>query len=58
MLTRARQGMILFVPRGEAEDPTRLAVFYDQTFEFLQACGVPVLTVGSNNQDIGQHQPV
>ena len=58
MLTRARQGMILFVPRGEAEDPTCLPVFYDQTFEFLQACGVPVLTVGSNNQDIGQHQPV
>ena len=58
MLTRARQGMILFVPRGEDEDPTRLPVFYYQTFEFLQACGLPVLTVGPSNQNIGQHQRV
>jgi hypothetical protein len=42
ILTRARQGMIIFVPRGSADDPTRLPAFYDQTFEFLRACGLHV----------------
>ncbi len=40
MLTRARQGMVVFVPRGAAEDPTRPPAFYDQTFAFLQDCGL------------------
>ena len=43
ILTRARQGMIIFVPRGAAEDPTRPPEFYDQTFAFLQRCGLPVV---------------
>jgi hypothetical protein len=45
ILTRARQGMIIFVPQGSDEDPTRLPAFYDQTFHFLQACGLRVLDV-------------
>jgi hypothetical protein len=40
ILTRARQGMILFVPRGDALDRTRPSSFYDGTFEYLQACGI------------------
>lgn len=43
ILTRARQGMILFVPTGEASDRTRPPSFYDGTFEYLRACGIPVL---------------
>jgi len=43
ILTRARQGMIIFVPWGSVEDPTRPPVFYDQTFEFLHTCGLRVL---------------
>jgi hypothetical protein len=43
LLTRARQGMIIFVPEGQESDPTRPPGFYDQTFEFLEACGVPVV---------------
>jgi hypothetical protein len=43
LLTRARQGMILFVPRGEASDPTRDAQYYDPTFEYLVGLGIPVL---------------
>lgn len=39
LLTRARQGMAIFVPRGEQTDPTRDAGFYDGTFEYLRAIG-------------------
>ena len=40
ILTRARQGMVIFVPQGHAQDPTRPPRFYDQTFYFLQSCGL------------------
>ena len=40
LLTRARQGMVIFVPQGEAEDMTRPPSFYDGTYEFLRHCGV------------------
>ncbi len=43
ILTRARQGMILFVPRGDASDHTRPPSFYNGTFEFLLSCGIPAL---------------
>ncbi|WP_035595462.1 DUF2075 domain-containing protein [Hyphomonas polymorpha] len=44
ILTRARQGMVIFVPEGEALDRTRPPAFYDQTFQFLQACGLVCLS--------------
>ena len=40
LLTRARYGTILFVPRGEASDPTRPPATYDAIAEFLSECGV------------------
>jgi hypothetical protein len=43
ILTRARQGMIIFVPKGDASDRTRPPTFYDGTFEFLRSCGIPPL---------------
>jgi hypothetical protein len=43
ILTRARQGMVLFVPKGDVSDPTRPASFYDGTFEYLHSCGIPTL---------------
>lgn len=43
ILTRARQGMVVFVPRGDRDDPTRNPAFYDSTFDFLHACGIAVL---------------
>ena len=43
LLTRARQGMVVFVPAGEAEDPTRDPRYYDSTFEYLVSLGLPVL---------------
>lgn len=43
ILTRARQGMVVFVPRGDARDATRPPEFYDGIFDFWVRCGVPVL---------------
>ena len=43
LLTRARQGMVIVVPQGSLEDPTRKSEFYDPTFEYLQRIGFPVL---------------
>eukprot|EP01037_Dinobryon_pediforme_P006422 gene6422-6489_t len=43
VLTRARQGMVIFVPHGDATDPTRCPDFYNGIFTFLRRCGLPVL---------------
>lgn len=40
LLTRARQGMVIVVPEGDADDPTRSAQFYDRTFEYLEQVGI------------------
>lgn len=40
LLTRARQGMIIFVPTGDSNDPTRLPKFYQPTFEYLTGLGI------------------
>jgi hypothetical protein len=43
LLTRARQGMVILVPRGTELDQTRPPSFYDETFSFLTSCGIPEL---------------
>jgi len=43
LLTRARQGMVIVVPQGDPEDPTRHADHYDPTFEYLRRVGFAVL---------------
>lgn len=43
LLTRARQGMVIVVPEGDAEDPTRSNAFYDDTYEYLKIIGFDVL---------------
>lgn len=43
LLTRARQGMVIFIPPGDDSDPTRLPAFYDSTFSYLAETGLPVL---------------
>ena len=40
LLTRARQGMIIFVPNGNNEDVTRPNLMYDGTFEFFKSIGI------------------
>jgi Uncharacterized conserved protein len=44
LLTRARQGMVIFVPPGDATDPTRSSNIYDPTFEYLVSLGLPELS--------------
>lgn len=39
LLTRARQGMVIFIPHGEDSDLTRKKAFYDETFQYLMDCG-------------------
>ena len=43
LLTRARQGMVIFVPNGEPTDPTRSREYYDATFDYLREVGIPTI---------------
>ncbi|HOF26240.1 MAG TPA: DUF2075 domain-containing protein [Clostridia bacterium] len=40
LLTRARQGMIIFVPHGNDTDVTRKTKWYDKTYEYLRGTGI------------------
>ncbi len=40
LLTRARQGMVIFVPSGDADDPTRDPRLYDETYRYLTDLGL------------------
>lgn len=41
LLTRARQGLVIWVPRGSQEDGTLNPNTFDATYEYLKDCGVP-----------------
>ena len=43
LLTRARQGMVIVVPNGDEEDPTRCPDYYDPIYEYLVKIGFAVL---------------
>ncbi|MDP4218164.1 MAG: DUF2075 domain-containing protein, partial [Bacteroidota bacterium] len=40
LLTRSREGLIIFVPEGDDKDETRLPSFYDPIFAYLVSCGL------------------
>lgn len=40
LLTRARQGMIIFVPKGDPNDSTNLPAEFEATARYLLRCGV------------------
>jgi hypothetical protein len=40
LLTRARQGMIIFIPKGDDKDTTRRHEYYDNTYEYLRMLGI------------------
>ncbi len=40
LLTRARQGMVIFIPEGSDTDITRKREFYDKTYAYLRKIGV------------------
>ena len=39
LLTRARQGMVIVVPEGDSQDPTRMHQYYDTTYIYLKSIG-------------------
>lgn len=43
LLTRAREGLILWVPEGDGSDHTRSPKLLDETAEFLRQCGAKPL---------------
>ncbi len=43
LLTRARQGMIIVVPEGDVEDPTRDPEYYNSTFNYLEELGLEII---------------
>ena len=40
LLTRAREGFIIFVPKGDNSDNTRLCKYYDELWEYLKSIGI------------------
>ena len=43
LLTRARQGMVIVVPEGDVNDPTRKCGFYDPTYDYLKEIGFKII---------------
>jgi hypothetical protein len=44
LLTRARQGMVIYIPPGNPSDPTRSPDFYDSTYQYLIDLGIADLS--------------
>ncbi|TNF48596.1 MAG: DUF2075 domain-containing protein [Bacteroidetes bacterium] len=40
LLTRARQGMVIYLPKGDEIDPTRPAEYYDGTYNYFKEIGI------------------
>ena len=43
LLTRARQGLVIFVPEGDMDDETRRPEYYDGTYEYVKSLGLRVI---------------
>lgn len=43
LLTRARQGLIIFIPEGDDLDHTRPKELYDNTFNYFKTCGIEII---------------
>lgn len=44
LLTRARQGFVIFIPEGSDSDVTRQHAFYDHTYRYLKQIGITELS--------------
>lgn len=44
LLTRARQGMVIFIPEGCSDDPTRNPKYYDGVYHYLKQLGIQELS--------------
>ena len=54
LLTRARKGMVIFVPTGDetGEDPTRNVEFYNGVWKFLKDCGAKELEASQTGKSV------
>ena len=43
LLTRARRGLILWIPKGDISDQTRTPEYFDSTAEYFIRCGLPMV---------------
>ena len=43
LLTRARRGMIIVVPEGNVDDPSRAPEFYNSTYEYIKSIGLDIV---------------
>lgn len=43
LLTRARQGLVIWVPLGDGIDQTRPSSWFDATADYLTRCGLPLI---------------
>jgi hypothetical protein len=43
LLTRARRGLVIWIPSGNATDETRLPALFDSTADYLQQCGLGLI---------------
>ena len=43
LLTRARQGMAIFIPPGENNDHTRPSAYYEDTFNYMREIGIDLI---------------
>jgi hypothetical protein len=43
LLTRARQGFVIYVPKGDSQDHTRLPEYYDGIYLYLRSIGLEEL---------------
>ena len=46
LMTRGREGLVVWVPKGSREDPTRKPQHFDETLDFLLLCGAKKLSEG------------
>ena len=52
LLTRARQGFVIYIPEGDSEDKTRRHDFYDETYKYLsETIGIKKLLNISSDTD-------
>jgi hypothetical protein len=47
LLTRARQGIVIYIPNGSNEDPTRMNQYYDGTYNYFKSIGIKEITTDS-----------
>jgi hypothetical protein len=43
LLTRARQGMVIFIPKGSNDDHTRPKIYYDGIYKVFKNIGIEEL---------------